>query len=96
MNENVYIARKKLPHKTVRVHSARYTQCIHVSSGKLKLPKDIHTNKVKGKTTPDVRLLGRRFFFLFFFFKATNILVVELLCVFWVYLKLFVKNLVHI
>ena len=34
MNENVYIARKKLPHKTLRVHSARYTQCIHVSSRK--------------------------------------------------------------
>ena len=34
MNENLYIARKKLPHKTLRVHSARYTQCIHVSSRK--------------------------------------------------------------
>ena len=32
MNENLYIAYKKLPHKTLRVHSARYTQCIHVSS----------------------------------------------------------------
>ena len=42
MNENLYIAHKKLPHKTLRVHSARYTQCIHVSSRKLKLPKDIH------------------------------------------------------
>ena len=39
MNENLYIAHKKLPHKTLRVHSARYTQCIHVSSRKLKLPK---------------------------------------------------------
>ena len=25
MNENLYIAHKKLPHKTLRVHSARYT-----------------------------------------------------------------------
>ena len=40
MNENLFIAHKKLPHKTLRVHSARYTQCIHVSSRKLKLPKD--------------------------------------------------------
>ena len=39
----IYIARKKLPHKTLRVHSARYTQCIHVSSRKLKLPKDMHS-----------------------------------------------------
>ena len=39
MNENLYIAHKKLPHKILRVHSARYTQCIHVSSCKLKLPK---------------------------------------------------------
>ena len=29
MNENVYIVHTKLPHKTLRVHSARYTQCIH-------------------------------------------------------------------
>ena len=43
MNENLYIARKKLPHKTLRVHSARYTQCIHVSSRKRKLPKDMHS-----------------------------------------------------
>ena len=34
-------------HKTLRVHSARYTQCIHVSSRKLKLPKDTHTKKHK-------------------------------------------------
>ena len=39
----VYIAHKNLPHKTLRVHSARYTQCIHVSSRKLKLPKDMHS-----------------------------------------------------
>ena len=26
-----YIAHKKLPHKTLSVHSARYTKCIHVS-----------------------------------------------------------------
>ena len=43
MNENLYIVHKKLPHKTLRVHSARYTQCIHVSSRKLKLPKDVHS-----------------------------------------------------
>ena len=47
MNENLYIAHKKIPHKTFRVHSARYTQCIHVSSRKLKLPKDVHTKKYK-------------------------------------------------
>ena len=45
MNENLYIAHKKLPHKTLRVHSARYTQCIHVSSRKLKLSKDTHAKK---------------------------------------------------
>ena len=43
----IYIAHEKLPHKTLRVHSARYTQCIHVSSCKLKLPNDIHTKKYK-------------------------------------------------
>ena len=47
MNENLYIAHKKLPHKTLHVHSARYTQCIHVSSRKLKLPKDTHTKRYK-------------------------------------------------
>ena len=39
MNENLYIAYKKLPHETLRVHSSRYTQCIHVSSRKLKTTK---------------------------------------------------------
>ena len=43
----LYIAHKKPPHKTLRVHSAGYTQCIHVSSRKLKLPKDTHTKKYK-------------------------------------------------
>ena len=47
MNENLHIAHKKLPHKTVCVHSARYTQCIHVNSCKLKLPKDTRTKKYK-------------------------------------------------
>ena len=47
MNENLYIAHKKLPHKTLRVHIARYTQCIHVRYRKLKLPKDTHTKKYK-------------------------------------------------
>ena len=46
-NENLYIAHKKLPHKALRVHSTRYTQCIHASSHKLKLPKDAHTKKYK-------------------------------------------------
>ena len=50
MNENVYMEHKKLPHKTFCVHSARYTQCIHASSHKPKLPKDIHTNKVQTPT----------------------------------------------
>ena len=31
----------------MRVHSARYTQCIHVSSRKLKLPKDTRTKRYK-------------------------------------------------
>ena len=31
----------------LRVHSARYTQCIHVSSRKLKLPEDIDTNTLQ-------------------------------------------------
>ena len=44
----IYISRiKKLPHKTLRVHSTRDTQCIHVSCRKLKLPKDTHTKKYK-------------------------------------------------
>ena len=48
MNENLYIAHKKLSHKTMHVHSAtRYTQSIHVSSCKLKLPKDTLTEKYK-------------------------------------------------
>ena len=42
MKENLYIAHKKLPHKTLHVHGARYTQSIHVSSRKLKLPKDTY------------------------------------------------------
>ena len=52
MNENLYIAHKKLPHKTLRVHSARYTQCIHVSSRKLKLPKDTRTKRYKQLPNP--------------------------------------------
>ena len=47
MNENLYIMHKKLPHKTLRVHSTRYTPCIHVSSCKLKLPKVTHNKKYK-------------------------------------------------
>ena len=39
----------KFPHNILRVHSARYTQCIHISSCKLKLSKDIH---VKVQTAP--------------------------------------------
>ena len=41
----------KLPHKTLCFHSTRYTQCIHVSSHKLKLQKDIQINKVPTATT---------------------------------------------
>ena len=52
MNESLYRAHKNLPHKTLRVHSARYTQCIHVSSRKLKLPKDTHTKKYKQLLPP--------------------------------------------
>ena len=52
MNENLYIAHTKLPHKTLRVHSARYTQCIHVSSRKLKLPKDTYTKRYKQLLPP--------------------------------------------
>ena len=40
MNEWIYIVHTKIPHKTLRVHSARYTQRIHLSSRKLKLPED--------------------------------------------------------
>ena len=47
MNENLYIAHKKRAHKTLRVHSAIYTQCIHVSSRKLLPPKDTNTKKYK-------------------------------------------------
>ena len=55
MNENLYIAHKKLPHKTLHVHSARYTQCIHVSSRKLKPPKDMHSyQKVQTATHPSL------------------------------------------
>ena len=46
MNEILCIAHKKLPHKTLSVHSARYTQCITVSSRKLRT-KDAHTKKCK-------------------------------------------------
>ena len=52
MNVNLYIAHKKLPHKTLHVHSARYTQCIHVSSRKLKLAKDTNTKKVQTAPVP--------------------------------------------
>ena len=49
---NLYIAhKKKLTHKTLRVHSARYAQCIHVSSRKLKTTKDSHTSKVQAAST---------------------------------------------
>ena len=45
MNEKMCVARKNFHiHKTLRIHGARYTQCIHVNSRKLKLPKDIYTN----------------------------------------------------
>ena len=47
MKENLYIAHKQLPHKTLRVHSARYTQCIHASSRKLNLSKDTHIETYK-------------------------------------------------
>ena len=38
----IHTVQKKLSHKTLRVHSARYTQCIHVSSRKLKLPRNLY------------------------------------------------------
>ena len=44
-------SKQKPPHKTLRVHSARYTQCIHVSSRKLKIPKDTRTKKYKQPLT---------------------------------------------
>ena len=46
------MAHKKRSHKTLRVHSARDTRCI-ISTGshKLKLPKDIHTNRVQTDPT---------------------------------------------
>ena len=36
---NLYIAHKKLSHKALRVHNARYTQCMYVNSRKLKTTK---------------------------------------------------------
>ena len=39
MNRTLNMAHKKLPHKTLRVHSASYTQCMHAGSHKLKLPQ---------------------------------------------------------
>ena len=41
----------KLSHKTLHVHSTRHTRCIQVSSRKLKLPKEVHTNKVQTAPT---------------------------------------------
>ena len=60
MKENVYMGPRNFHQKTSRIHSARYTQCIHVGSHKLKLQKDIHTNKERATQTtrslPKVRL----------------------------------------
>ena len=47
----IYIWRIQISHKTLRVHSARCTQCIYVRSQKLKLPKGIDTNKVQTAPT---------------------------------------------
>ena len=47
MNKYLYTEHKKLPHETLRVHSARYMQCIHVSSRKLKPTKGPHTKRYK-------------------------------------------------
>ena len=57
MKMYIYRRKKKNPHKTLRVHSARYTQCVHVSSCKLKTSKDTHTNKVQ--PAPTHRLLPK-------------------------------------
>ena len=38
----IYIGHKKLPHRILRVHSTRYTQCIHVSYRKLKKNKKLN------------------------------------------------------
>ena len=47
MNENFICGTLKLPHKTLRVHSARYTQCIHVGSHRLNYPKTFIPVKYK-------------------------------------------------
>ena len=54
MNGNVYMAHKKHPHKTLRVHSARYTQCIDVGCHKLKLPETFLPVKYKHDAVSDV------------------------------------------
>ena len=47
---------KKLPHRLTELSvftAPDHTQCVHESSRKLKLPKNIHTNKVQtGPTLP--------------------------------------------
>ena len=54
MNENLYIAHKKLPHKTLRVHSARYTQCIHDA---IFIPeKDIRSQTCSGPAVLSVKM----------------------------------------
>ena len=39
ISQNLCPAYKKLPHKTLRVHSARYTQCIHVKNSEARTKK---------------------------------------------------------
>ena len=47
----IYSNNNKNPHKTSRVHSARCTQCIHVSCRKLKITNDTRTIKVQTAPT---------------------------------------------
>ena len=53
MNEwmKIYITHKKLPYKTMHVHSIRYTQCIHLSSCKLKTTKGHSYQKIQTAPT---------------------------------------------
>ena len=47
------MAHKKLPHKTLHVHSVRYAQCIHVSSDKLNTTNGLPKKLPKNANGPD-------------------------------------------
>ena len=51
MEVYILMAHKNIHTKALRVHSARNTQCICVGTQKLKVQKDIHTNKAQTAPT---------------------------------------------